>query len=128
MNKIDLLQNLVRLYGGKASDEDIKTYLDVYSQLLNGDIDYAKLYKLVCDKWEYSTLMPTPKFMKEQVSESIIMNHKQKEKIYRYDCIMLENSEIFGIKKNQIRTANRDQLIILRNNGVKLKVKNSYPI
>lgn len=128
MNKIDLLQNLVRLYGGKASDEDIKTYLDVYSQLLNGDIDYAKLYKLICDKWEYSTLMPTPKFIKEQVFESKIKSPKKKEKTYRYDCIMLEDSEKFSIKKDEVRTANKDQLINLKKNGVRLKVKNAYPI
>lgn len=79
MNKVDLLQNLVRLYGNKTSEEDLKTYLDAYDELLNENIDYEKLYKLIYENWEYSTLMPSPKFIKGQIYKATIKPETEAE-------------------------------------------------
>lgn len=127
MKKVDLLQKVEKLYGNKTSDDDLKTYLDTYDELLNGNIDYEKLYKLIYENWEYSTLMPTPKFIKEQVSEAKIKSKKQKQKIYIYDCLILENQERLNLKEGQTFSGSQARLISLHNNGIKFKVIKASP-
>lgn len=128
MNKIELLKEMRSLYGTTCSADVLKANLDAYNKIIKGNLNYDKLYELIISQWKYGNYMPTPGFIQEQISEAIIKSKKKKQKKYIYDCLMLEDFEKFGIKKGEIGSGNREEVISLHNSGVKFKVFNKTQI
>lgn len=126
MNKINFFKNLKTLYGSKTSNDGLDAQLKAYNCIINEvkqDIDYDKLNKLVLKNWEYATIMPTTKFINEQIQKAIIYK-KDNKKNHFYDCIILEDFEPGNYKKGQNRTGFYQDLIDIKKNGVKFKVIN----